>query len=593
MLLLALLHAMKIEAEPVLASIGMGDLVASHLPGAAAFNHVFVRATVNGETLWLDGTGSGARLADLHDTPAFRTVLPVRAAGAALMPLPLRADARPTIDVALELDESAGVNLGAPYTATVVLRGQLADATRLAAAQASKEDLDGFVAKLIGEFVNNPVVATRSFAFDTAAATATVTTTGIAYPGWDTENRRLKATLDKTVTGIDFNPDRARAAWQAIPVKTDDPATVHINTRIRLPEGGAGFTIEGDGSLSQTLAGQRIERRVTQAAGWVTLDDRVTNTGAEIAAADIPAQRRTIAAAKSRLPRVVAPADYPPEWQRIEAAKKARRFDPLLALFAKRIADAPDQRDRYTDRAWLLERIYERRAAIADLDKALAIEPNADTYLSRASLHFELGETAKALADGEAALKLDPSSTSAVATLADLKSRSGDSKGALALVQERIDAGGKEAQQFMGTKADVLAQAGDSAGAIATLDEALSAKPGDPSLLNARCWVKDTRNTALDTALKDCTKAIELADSTAQALDSRAMVYFRMNRLDDALADLNAVLDDNPGLVASLYMRGVVQHRLGKAAAGDADLAAARMMEPQVDKNYASYGIKP
>jgi hypothetical protein len=70
------------------------------------------------------------------------------------------------------------------------------------------------------------------------------------------------------------------------------------------------------------------------------------------------------------------------------------------------------------------------------------------------------------------------------------------------------------------------------------------------------------------------------------------MVYFRMNRLDEALTDLNAALDQNPSLPASLYMRGVIHKRQGDKTAA-ADLAAARLLSPQIDTDYARYGIVP
>ena len=86
----------------------------------------------------------------------------------------------------------------------------------------------------------------------------------------------------------------------------------------------------------------------------------------------------------------------------------------------------------------------------------------------------------------------------------------------------------------------------------------------------------------LDTALKDCTRSIELSESRVSALDSRAMVYYRMNRFDDALADLTAALDDAPELAASLYMRGIIP-QTGRRPGGEggsrrrpADLAADR-----------------
>lgn len=61
----------------------------------------------------------------------------------------------------------------------------------------------------------------------------------------------------------------------------------------------------------------------------------------------------------------------------------------------------------------------------------------------------------------------------------------------------------------------------------------------------------------------------------------------------DALADLNAALDLNPQLPTSMYMRGVIRKRMGDAKAAEGDLVAARMMSPQIDQNYAKYGIKP
>ena len=70
-------------------------------------------------------------------------------------------------------------------------------------------------------------------------------------------------------------------------------------------------------------------------------------------------------------------------------------------------------------------------------------------------------------------------------------------------------------------------------------------------LLNARCWLKGTRNLALDTALRDCTRSIELSENPEHALDSRAMVYFRLNRLEEAVADLDAALDAAPEQAAS------------------------------------------
>ena len=134
---------------------------------------------------------------------------------------------------------------------------------------------------------------------------------------------------------------------------------------------------------------------------------------------------------------------------------------------------------------------------------------------------------------------------------------------------------------------------GDTGGAIATMDAALAAKPGDPADLNMRCWIKGTRAVALDTALKDCTKSIELSDNPADALDSRAMAYFRMNRAEEALADLDAALDLNPEQAGSLFLRGAIRKGRGEAEAARVDLAAARALSPRVDVEYGRFGVRP
>ncbi len=193
----------------------------------------------------------------------------------------------------------------------------------------------------------------------------------------------------------------------------------------------------------------------------------------------------------------------------------------------------------------------------------IALLPNAANYQWRSRLYAVLGETDKAIADLTQARMLDPGSGDAARTLAELQEQRGRTDAALALLADRIAAGGKEKPLDIGVQADVLADAGRLPEALKTIDAALVASPSNFELLNERCWLKGTNNVQLDTALKDCTKAIELSDAPAAALDSRAMVYFRMNRTDDALADLNAALDADSELPASLFMRGVIRTRAG------------------------------
>src|SRR5690606_29861533 len=103
-MLLALLRELKIEAEPVLVDINGGDGSELWLPRPDVFNHVVVRAKIDGETYWLDGTRLGDRYLDTLPSPIFRWALPVRASGSALEAVAPKALARPQAISVLDID---------------------------------------------------------------------------------------------------------------------------------------------------------------------------------------------------------------------------------------------------------------------------------------------------------------------------------------------------------------------------------------------------------------------------------------------------------------------------------------------------------
>ena len=591
LMLLAILRKLGIETEAVMASLSAGDVVIKRLPAAAAFDHVLVKATVGGETLWLDGTGAGARYEDIRDTPPLGWVLPVRASGAELLKVETRAPARSAFEVALDLDQRAGFRLPAPFSVVVTVRGGFGEAIRSMSEQADKDQLETLVARTISPFVASPAIANYTFKFDEAAGTARIEATGLSYTSWERDNERWKLSLDKVLSGNNFSPDRTRPAWREIPVSTGRPGSTSVTTRLTLPDGASGYTVEGKGALDETVAGGRIVRTSALTGGVWTVVTHVAGSGAEIPASAIPAERRRLADLKAQPLRVVAPDPAPAYWQQAEDAKRRKLTAPMLAVLTKRIADKPDKAERYAARAWFHASIYDRTAAIADLTKAIEIEPTANLHLRRSSLYYALSDTKKAQADAAAARDLDPESVEAITRLAETQAEGGDRDGALALLQDRIDVGGDNKPELIGAKAQVQADGGDRQGAFSTLDAGIVEYPGNTSLLNARCWIRGLTNTALDGALKDCTKAIELSSTPTAALDSRALAYFRMGRTEEALTDLEAVLKQSPDKAESLYLRALIRQRTGNAAGAALDMKGAKIIWPRVAEPYAKYGV--
>jgi tetratricopeptide (TPR) repeat protein len=594
LLLLAFLHAMKIEAEPVLAHAALGDFVPERLPSVAAFNHVLVRATIGGETLWLDGTGMWARLPDIHDTPPFHTVLPVRAGGADLLRIVPRVPARPLMDIEVAADESASADLPSPFEAKAVLRGGMAAGMSAASSELPEKQKRQAIGQVFQSFLGEAQIASAATAVDTAAGTLTLTARGVVTGKWRTEDRRLKRPLANATGSIDFGPDRGRPAWQTIPVAGAAPFAGHMRLTVRLPDGGRGFAIEGQSAFAGRVAGAEIARSARIEGGTIVVDERFGTAGGEIAASDIAAERDHAAVVKANAPRLVAPESTRRHWELAGADPAGgTQIKAIDAVFTGAIANDPDEASGYSSRASFRAGIGDRRGALADLTRALAIEPTVDLYLRRAGIQEALGDLAAAAADAEAARKLDPSSAPAIAGLARLKAERGDLAGAVALLDERIALGGDTREGYRHEKASLIGEYGDAAEAVKLYDALIADKPGSPSLLNGRCWVKGTRALMLDTALKDCTESIELSSSTGAALDSRAMVWFRMGRDAEALRDLDAVLAAVPGKAASRYLRGIVLARLHRDADSARDLAIARRLDPTLDKTYGRWGIKP
>lgn len=592
LLLLALLRGLGIEAEPVAANSQLGDQVPQRLPSPGAFDHVLVRAVIDGKSLWLDGTSAGTRLADLDDTPSFHHVLPLRTAGTGLMPIEPRASARAAAEMDILLDQRAGLSLPSLFTVTSLLRGPIGSMMQGASSQASKEQVEEGAQRMANQLFGDALISDATISYDAETATAQIKASGIIASRWRMSEGRYRTQLDKTIGEIGFQPDRARPAWKDIPVATGDIGTAVLRIRMQLPDKSAGYVLEGDQALPAAIAGARVSRKTSLADGWITLEDRMESVGAEIAPADIAATRAQVALAKSRLLKAVAPESYPARWKVAAEARRNGSLDRLRAAYDKVIANDPKEANGYRNRAAFLAGIWDWKGAAADYGKAIEIEPDADLYLARSRVRLAVRDDAGALADAEAALALDPASNGALDQVASLRFRKGDRDAALTMVAERIAVGGKEELGLVGLQSQLLGEAGRAEEGVAVLDAAIKGSPGKADLLNSRCWLKATMQVALDTALKDCTRGIEMAEQPASIYDSRAMVYFRMGRLEEALADLDAALEIVPSQSASLYLRGVIRQRMNDKT-GDEDLAAARLMWPRIDEDYARYGIKP
>lgn len=591
LLLLAVLDRLGISAEPVLANLERGDGVVDRLPAAGAFDHVFVHAMAAGRDYWLDGTALGSRRADLDDVPHYGWVLPVRAEGAALLRLPDRAHARYDLDVDVAYDQTGGPHLPSPFHMVMRFAGSSGEREKVEQGPDYDEKLSKYAAKVAKTWTGSDTIAKPHAEWDEEAAVWTLSVDGVAYPDWRWRDGHYQYD-DAPDLRVTLDAPRDRAAWRAIPALIEQPWSAHFHAVTRLGTVARGASLVGGDPVDLDLSAAHWQRRISFADGTLVDDVVSRETGAEIAADAISRTAHTISETMERTPHLVLPDSYPKRWRDARTMRDSAAMQAVRKVLDARVAEKPDEADRLTDRAWFAERLFDWAAAEADYTRAIAVDANAGRYLSRAKLRALRGDHAGALADAQAAYDLEQGNTSARNRLAVELAEAGKLDAALDLLPASPDPGTDQGLSDLLERVSVLETGGQHDDALALLDGALRRRGSSAELHNARCWYQALRNRALDAALADCNKAIELSSDPAGYLDSRAMVQFRAGHFDAALADYAAALASEPEQSASLWMSAVVHAQKGDKAAGLAALEAARTLDPDIDRFYARFGIK-
>jgi predicted aspartyl protease/tetratricopeptide (TPR) repeat protein len=231
-----------------------------------------------------------------------------------------------------------------------------------------------------------------------------------------------------------------------------------------------------------------------------------------------------------------------------------------IADFSEAIRLKPGSAELLNERAQAYQRNRQPDLASRDIEAALAIAPNDHRLLIwRATIRLAHGDRAGALADTNAAAAAVPPGSLDVVPVVVLYERLGQADRGPAL-----------------------------------LDPVLALHHDDsryPRLLNARAWNRALANADLDRAQKDIDAAVRKAGPNPGMLDTRALVDLRRKAFPAAIADASAALTTQPKLATSLYFRGLAHLASGDAAAGKADIAAARAIQPAIDTRFAPYGL--
>ena len=234
-LLLALLAGLGIEAEPLLANNSGGDDgLDQRLPSPQMFDHVLVRARIDGKDYFMDGTMPPVVPPGAEPVIPYRWILPLRAEGTKLERLAWRPARRPDQVTLFEVDAREGFDTPARITNTTIIRGidGLQQQVQLSAV-APADLLSGLRQEMVGDTWQS--VDDVQWRYDQKAQASILKISGTGMVDWDNDSDGTKS---YTLPGGGFSPPprRIRAAGQDqnLPFYTKPEYSCYVTT-VRVP----------------------------------------------------------------------------------------------------------------------------------------------------------------------------------------------------------------------------------------------------------------------------------------------------------------------------------------------------------------------
>lgn len=628
-LLIALLHALHIEAVPVLVNTKYGDSLSEQLPRIGVFNHVIVRATIGGQQYWLDGTRAGDTNLEQLPIPFYRWVLPVLPRAAALTYLAPPVAERPLTETDITIDARAGLLVPTKTKVTIRMRGDAALAYKNAMTGLSEKQQSDAIAAAVKDYLEHPTLTRASF--DDRAGEERIEAEGPLTLDWF--DRRYY--IDAASIGGNVDLSRDPGPDQNAPVGTIFPWYELRRVTILKPAGAYTARIDTSADVDEVFAGYHYWRKVTSRDHTLIVETSTQSLVSEFPAEEAPAAQKKLKDLGNT--HVVLP------WPKV--------YDMTDADYQESFLRIPETAQEWIERAYESNRRNEFAAAIKDLAHALTLDPNDVRALCyRVTSFIGLRDYASAERDLKAATAITPHAFGVARARGALAMAKGDYAGAVAADTEALTQVPGDAYMLL-HRAGAYSRMGDIRDALADTEAGIAQRPRlvDLYLLRADLFIRQKKQAdayqvalALQKAAPDddyaqvvagdifatIGKRAEAMDAFDLALRIRQAPYIFLNRFQHReaedrsgrLADLNAALkldaDYMPARVARADMlfaaadyagavedytaligkqtrqidvlskRGIAYAKLGKKKEAESDFSAARSRaEAPVDFN--------
>ena len=630
-LLLAILHALDIRAEPVAVNAFGGDGIDQRLPMVGLFNHVLVRATIGGSSYWLDGTRSGDSSLDRLVTPYFGWGLPLVTNGGALARMVPAPRVEPDVSVTVQVDARAGVMIPAPIHVEMVFAGDAAIGFNQGLSTLDPETRDRFLKEFWRKNYDFVEVKANNVTFDTKTAKAVLAMDGMATLDW----KKGYYQLEDLTLGYKADFTRDPGPDRDAPFEVDYPSFRAVKETILLPPSWNGH-VAVTTDVDQTIAGVEYFRRSTLANNVFIVALRAHAIAPEFPAKDAAAAQAALRNLAETAVSLRMPSNYTPTPKEIGVAMTQTptsaegfvgrgngllnlgRFDEAIKDFSAALELNPKNvwalDDRAIARAWkgdyadadrdvlaaaalephnliavrargfIAERQGKSDDAIASYTLALGIEPSDSFSLAhRALAYHAAGKDDAALADAANVIKTSPAAIDMYLLRANIFRNSGRKAAALTEAAALTSANADDAYAQTVAGAIYSTFHMDSE-AINAYDRAIAIKP-EPYIYLDRSERRPKRDVAGRRA--DIDAALKLDPGSRDALLAKASLASEVGDFPNAIAAYSGVIEKEPGSVKALVERGVAYFRKGDvtAATKDFDQARARASNPVLLNN--------
>jgi transglutaminase-like putative cysteine protease len=238
LLTVTMLRSLGIEAQPALVNTSLRRGIRDLQPTPAVFNHVLVRARLDGRDYWLDPTRSPQKgdLAHLYQ-PDYGYALVVDAATRELSPMPGAAASVYKRTIHAVFDSRDGLEQPVRYTVTSILEGASAEALRSTLASENREELQKqYLNFYAGYYPNIQMKEPFAVAEEESANRLTLTEQYVIPNFWKHSDKMKRLEAEIYSPDVDDCLQKPRESVRSAPLSVAYPVDLTHTTEVLLPE---------------------------------------------------------------------------------------------------------------------------------------------------------------------------------------------------------------------------------------------------------------------------------------------------------------------------------------------------------------------